>query len=144
MSVIYEHFKISEESDGTIRLFELLEILLSRKDKTYIVDELDRCFHPCLSYEFIKRFFEYKKNNSKTQLIVTTHESRLLDFNLLRRDEIWFVNKENSGDSKIHSLEDFNPRFDLKIDKAYMDGQFGGIPLFAKKTESQSVNGKDN
>lgn len=137
-------FKISEESDGTIRLFELLEILLSRKDKTYIVDELDRCFHPCLSYEFIKRFFEYKKNNSKTQLIVTTHESRLLDFNLLRRDEIWFVNKENSGDSKIHSLEDFNPRFDLKIDKAYMDGQFGGIPLFAKKTESQSVNGKDN
>lgn len=124
-------FRISEESDGTIRLFELIEILLSIKGKTYIVDELNRCLHPCLTYEFIQKFFEYAKINTKTQLIVTTHETSLLDFNLLRRDEIWFVDKNGMGNSLINHLEDYNTRFDLKIDKAYLEGQFGGIPSFS-------------
>lgn len=123
------HFKISEESDGTARLFELVEILLSKKDKTYIVDELDRCLHPTLTYKFIEKFFEYTQNK-KIQLIVTTHESRLMDFKLLRRDEIWFVNKDNTGNSNIYSLEEYNTRFDQKVDKAYLEGRYGGVPLF--------------
>lgn len=123
------HFKISEESDGTARLFELVEILLSKKEKTYVVDELDRCLHPTLTYKFIEKFFEYTQNK-KVQLIVTTHESRLMDFKLLRRDEIWFVDKDNSGNSNIYSLEEYNTRFDQKIDKAYLEGRYGGIPLF--------------
>ena len=123
------HFKISEESDGTARLFELVEILLSKKDKTYIVDELDRCLHPTLTYKFIEKFFEYTQNK-KIQLIVTTHESRLMDFKLLRRDEIWFVDKDISGNSNIYSLEEYNTRFDQKVDKAYLEGRYGGVPLF--------------
>lgn len=123
------HFKISEESDGTARLFELVEILLSKKNKTYIVDELDRCMHPSLTYKFIEKFFEYTQNKM-VQLIVTTHESRLMDFKLLRRDEIWFVDKDNSGNSNIYSLEEYNTRFDQKVDKAYLEGRYGGIPLF--------------
>ena len=123
------HFKISEESDGTARLFELVEILLSKKNKTYIVDELDRCMHPSLTYRFIEKFFEYTQNKM-VQLIVTTHESRLMDFKLLRRDEIWFVDKDNSGNSNIYSLEEYNTRFDQKVDKAYLEGRYGGIPLF--------------
>jgi len=123
------HFRISEESDGTARLFELIEILLSDKEKTYIIDELDRCLHPCLTYKFIQNFFEYTKNK-KIQLIVTTHESRLLDFKLLRRDEIWFVDKDKFGNSNIYSLEEYNTRFDKKIDKAYLEGRYGGVPLF--------------
>lgn len=123
------HFKISEESDGTARLFELVEILLSKKNKTYIVDELDRCMHPSLTYRFIEKFFEYTQNKT-VQLIVTTHESRLMDFKLLRRDEIWFVDKDNSGNSNIYSLEEYNTRFDQKVDKAYLEGRYGGIPLF--------------
>ena len=123
------YFRISEESDGTARLFELIEILLSGKEKTYIIDELDRCLHPCLTYKFIQNFFEYTKNK-KIQLIVTTHESRLLDFKLLRRDEIWFVNKDRFGNSNIYSLEEYNTRFDQKIDKAYLEGRYGGVPLF--------------
>lgn len=123
------HFKISEESDGTARLFELAEILLSRKDKTYVVDELDRCLHPTLTYKFIEKFFEYTQNK-KIQLIVTTHESRLMDFKLLRRDEIWFVDKDNFGNSNIYSLEEYNTRFDQKVDKAYLEGRYGGVPLF--------------
>ena len=123
------HFKMAEESDGTARLFELIEILLSPKDKTYIIDELDRCLHPCLTYKFIEKFFEYTKNK-RIQLIVTTHESRLMDFKLLRRDEIWFVDKEKTGNSNIYSLEEYNTRFDQKVDKAYLEGRYGGVPIF--------------
>ena len=65
------------------------------------------------------------------QLIVTTHESRLMDFDLLRRDEIWFVNKRKSGESDIYSLEEYNARFDQKIDKAYLEGRYGGVPVFS-------------
>ena len=122
-------FKMAEESDGTARLFDLLEILLSKSSKTYVIDELDRCLHPCLSYQFVKAFFEYSKNRN-VQLIVTTHESRLMDFDLLRRDEIWFVDKDQSGASNIYSLEEYNERFDKKIDKAYLEGRYGGVPLF--------------
>ena len=68
-----------------------------------------------------------KKN---IQLIVTTHESRLLDFNLLRRDEVWFVNKRADGASNLYSLEEYNERFDKKIDRAYLEGRYGGVPIF--------------
>lgn len=118
------------ESDGTKRLFELLEILLTKHNKTYVIDELDRRLHPCLTYEFVKLYFEYAQKRN-IQLIVTTHESRLLDFDLLRRDEIWFINKNDSGKSDIYSLEEFNERFDKKIDKAYLEGRYQGIPLFS-------------
>lgn len=123
------HFRISEESDGTARLFELIEILLSDKEKTYIVDELDRCLHPCLTYQFVHNFFEYTRQK-KVQLIITTHESRLMDFDLLRRDEIWFIDKDKAGNSNIYSLEEYNARFDQKIDKAYLEGRYGGVPVF--------------
>lgn len=69
--------------------------------------------------------------NRDIQLIVTTHESRLLDFDLLRRDEVWFVNKRKSGESDIYSLEEYNERFDKKIDKAYLEGRYGGVPVFS-------------
>lgn len=122
-------FSLSEESDGTIRVLDLLEILLSGENKTYVVDELDRCLHPSLTYKFIETFLQ-KAKKSNIQLIVTTHESRLMDFDLLRRDEIWFVNKKRSGKTELYSLEEYNERFDKKIDKAYLEGRYGGVPIF--------------
>lgn len=123
-------YEMSEESDGTVRILDLLEILLSDDGKTYVIDELDRCLHPSLTYKFVDSYLQLaaKKN---IQLIVTTHESRLLDFDLLRRDEIWFVNKRKSGESDIYSLEEYNTRFDQKIDKAYLEGRYGGVPVFS-------------
>lgn len=121
-------FNLYEESEGTIRLLDLLEVLLSDK-KTFFIDELDRCLHPCLSYEFIQNYLQLAKEKN-IQLIVTTHESRLMDFDLLRRDEIWFINKRYPGYSDIYSLEEYNSRFDQKIDKAYLDGRYGGVPVF--------------
>ena len=106
-------FNLNEESDGTVRLLDLLEIILSGDDKTYVIDELDRCLHPSLSYKFVETFFKIAEKKN-IQLIVTTHESRLMDFDLLRRDEIWFVNKKYNGTSDIYSLEEYNTRFDQK------------------------------
>lgn len=122
-------FDLSEESDGTRRILDLIEILLTTSGKTYIIDELDRCLHPSLTYRFIELYLQIAKTKD-IQLIVTTHESRLLDFKLLRRDEVWFIDKDNSGKSKIYSLEEYNTRFDQKIDKAYLDGRYGGVPIF--------------
>lgn len=122
-------FDFGEESDGTQRLWELLEVLLTDEEKIFFIDEIDRCMHPSLTYKFVKNFFELTENKN-VQLVVTTHESRLLDFDLLRRDEIWFVEKQKNGDSEIYSLEDYNERFDRKIDKAYLEGRYGGVPVF--------------
>lgn len=123
-------FRLNEESDGTVRILDLLEILLAGEGKTYVVDELDRCLHPSLSYKFVEAFFEAAASKN-IQLIVTTHESRLMDFDLLRRDEIWFVDKKQTGESDIYSLEEYNARFDQKIDKAYLEGRYGGVPVFS-------------
>ncbi|MCI8298753.1 MAG: AAA family ATPase [Lachnospiraceae bacterium] len=122
-------FELSEESDGTVRLLDLLEVLLSGAGKTYVIDELDRCLHPSLTYKFVETFLKLASQKN-IQLIVTTHELRLLDFDLLRRDEVWFVNKRKSGESDIYSLEEYDARFDQKIDKAYLEGRYGGVPVF--------------
>ena len=124
------YFNLSEESDGTVRILDLLEILLAKEGKTYVIDELDRCLHPSLSYKFIDTYLQLAEKKD-IQLIVTTHESRLMDFDLLLRDEIWFVDKKNNGESDIYSLEEYNARFDQKIDKAYLEGRYGGVPIFS-------------
>lgn len=122
-------FDLSDESDGTIKILDLLETLLAEGGKTYVIDELDKCLHPNLTYEFVNTFLKLsgKKN---IQLIVITNESSLLDFNLLRRDEVWFIDKKKSGESNIYSLNEFNTRFDQKVDKAYLEGRYGGVPIF--------------
>lgn len=122
-------FNISEESDGTRRLIELMDILLSEKeDTTYIVDEIDRSLHPLITKRFIELFLIAAQQNEK-QLIVSTHESRLLDLSVLRKDEIWFMTKE-SGVSHLQSLESLGVRPDLKIDTAYLKGKLVSIPMW--------------
>ncbi|MGD1823460.1 MAG: AAA family ATPase [Pleomorphochaeta sp.] len=123
-------FELFEESDGTIRLIDLISILLNKvENRTFIVDELDRCLHPQLTRRFISEFLNIarEKNN---QLIVTSHESRLLNFDLLRKDEIWFTDKNEIGETRIYSLDEFNERFDKKIDTAYLEGRYGAVPIF--------------
>ena len=67
-----------------------------------------------------------------SQLIFTTHESSLMDFQLLRRDEIWFAEKDDEGRSRLYSLEDFNERNDRRIEKAYREGRYGAVPIFSE------------
>lgn len=125
-------FEINEESDGTRRMLDLIEILFaanSGSTHTFVIDEIDRSLHPQLTYRFIENYLKLIEK-SNVQLIFTTHEAHILDLNLLRRDEIWFVDKNKNGESNIYSLEQYNERFDKKIEKAYLDGRYGGVPLF--------------
>ena len=125
-------FSLSEESEGTRRLIDLAEILItSDNNKLFVVDELDSKLHPQVTYKFVKLFLNKVKGEGKNiQLICATHESHLLDLELLRRDEVWFVDKNEKGESYLTSLEEFNVRNDKKIEKAYLDGRYGGVPIF--------------
>jgi uncharacterized protein len=122
-------FELGDESDGTKRLLDLLPFLqeISINPSTIVIDELDRSLHPELSRKFIELFFELSKN-TESQMIVTTHESSLLDLNFLRRDEIWFTEKNADGETRVYSLEEYKPRFDNEIRKAYLMGRFGATP----------------
>ena len=118
-------YSLSEESDGTVRLIELFSVLFHNDEKVFVIDEIDRSLHPLLTYNFIESF---KKQKSINQLIVTTHEDYILNFNLLRRDEIWFVDKNYDGNSKMYSLEEYKERFDKNISNSYLNGRYGAIP----------------
>jgi AAA15 family ATPase/GTPase len=123
-------FKTEDESDGTQRLFDIIPLLIDivNEKKTYIIDELDRSLHPNLTRSILELFLESSKG-VHSQLIVTTHEASLLDLKLLRKDEIWFTEKNEDGESKVYSLEEFHPRYDKEIRKGYLQGRFGAIPF---------------
>lgn len=124
-------FELSEESDGTQRMMDLIPALHLAlfKDYIFIVDEIDRSLHPNLCYKFIFLFLNYK-NHKNGQFIVTTHDSNLLDLELLRKDEIWFIEKNQNFSSSVYSLDEFKDvRIDKDIKKSYLLGRFGGIPL---------------
>lgn len=114
------------ESDGTRRLLDLGPALqkLCEQPLTVVVDELERSLHPNL----VRRFLEIFLEAGKGQLLVTTHESRLLDLELLRRDEIWFAEKSEEGATKLYSLAEFHVRKDLRVDTGYLLGRFGAVP----------------
>ncbi len=138
--IVFEHegnkkavFKFSEESDGTKRLLELIPLLekVKCKNQTIFIDELERSLHPNLVTEFLNILYtNMEKSNS--QFIIATHESRLLDLNRMRRDEIWFTKRNIDEGSEIYSLEEYKTRFDTKIDKAYLLGRYGGVPEINK------------
>lgn len=124
-----EVFELKDESDGTRRLFDLIPLIARFKiNPTIIIDEFDRSLHPKLTKQFFDLFLSQEE--SKSQLIISTHESTLLDLNLLRRDEIWFVEKDQTGASKLFTLNQFKVRYDTKVDKAYLLGRYGAIPFF--------------
>ena len=124
-------FSIEEESEGTQRLINLIPalfILKQEEEKVIFLDELDRRLHPLLSRNFVQVAMTCR--DKKNQLIFTTHDTNLLDLDLLRRDEIWLVEKSEQGVSSLYSLAEFKMRPDIKIEKGYLNGRFGAIPFF--------------
>ena len=125
-------FELTEESDGTQRLFEiipaLIDLLNDERGRVFVIDELDRRLHAHMTYNILDIFLTNSTNKS-SQMIVTTHESSLLDLDLVRRDEIWFIEKDGTGAASVYSLEEFAPRFDMDIEKGYLNGRFGSIPI---------------
>lgn len=125
-------FNYKDESDGTRRLIELLDILLTEKDDiVYIIDEIERSMHSKLIIKFIEIFEEMHKDR-KIQLIFTTHETSLLNENIFRKDEIWFVERDIDSKSKIYSLNKFNEIHNDILSQSYLEGRYGAIPVFKK------------
>lgn len=120
----------SQESDGTKRLFDLLPAYLNtlhQNASVLIIDEIDRSLHPQIASALLQNFYATNPAG-QSQLIITTHETGLLDQDLVRKDEIWFVDKKK-GASSLYSLEEFLPRYDKDIRTAYLKGRFGAMPI---------------
>ncbi len=119
-----------DESDGTQRCLDLLPALfhLATSSRVIVIDELDRSLHPLLCHAFVKCFVDSCPGACQ-QMIVTTHETHLLDQELLRRDEVWFVEKDAKEQTQLYSLVDMKIRNDMRIEKGYLQGRFGGIPF---------------
>jgi uncharacterized protein len=124
-------FEMEEESEGTQRLIHLAPVLFmlqEEPEKVVFLDELDRRLHPLLSHCFLK--FVMSCHGKDNQMIFTTHDTNILDLDIFRRDEIWFVEKNQQGASMLYSLAEFKIRPDLKLEKGYLAGRFGAIPFF--------------
>jgi AAA15 family ATPase/GTPase len=128
-------FDVEDESDGTQRLIHLVPVLANSRatEKVYVIDELDRRLHPLLSKMFLSAYIE---GNTKTrgQLIFTTHDTNLLDLELMRNDEVWFIEKDKGGASHLYSLAEFRIHPSLTLQKGYLNGRFGAIPFIGDLT----------
>ncbi|MCI5702062.1 MAG: ATP-binding protein [Erysipelotrichaceae bacterium] len=121
-----------DESLGTKVLFSLAPILKRAfsSSKVIIVDEFEKSMHPKLVEFIIKLFNNPNINKYNSQLIFTTHATNLLDLELLRRDQIWFTEKNPSnGVTDLYPLDSFSVRKDENILKGYINGRYGAIPF---------------
>lgn len=126
---------MNEESSGTKKMFSLYQTLLDALENggVFFADELDIKLHPLLMRNIILTFTDKEKNPNNAQLIFTTHNTIYMDMDLLRRDEIWFVEKDNSV-SNLYSLDDITNekgekvRKDSNYEKHYLLGNYGAIP----------------
>ena len=127
------YFDITEESDGTQRLIGLVPqlALLQDDNNVVLIDEIDRRLHPKLSEMLVQAALACPEGQAppQSQLIFTTHETHLLDLDLLRPDEIWFAEKDRGGASHLYSLAEFPLRDGLQLEKGYLNGRFGAIPF---------------
>ena len=122
---------INFESDGTIRLIEYTPViyLVLNQDCTVLIDEVERSLHPILIKEIITKLSE--SETAKGQLVFTTHESCLLDQDILRPDEIWFAQKDQDQATQFYPLSDFNIHKTANIENGYLNGRYGGIPFLS-------------
>jgi len=125
-------FDISDESDGTQRVVDLLPAFhhLANANEEFVVflDEIDRSLHSKLTRGLIEGYLSSRPADARSQLLFTTHDATLLDQALLRRDEVWFIEKNEKGESELTSLGDFKLRSDKRLMKDYLLGRFGGVP----------------
>lgn len=122
-------FPLSQESRGTSAFWSLLGPIVEALNAGAViaVDELDAHLHPLLALRLIELFQSPKYNRSGAQLIFTTHNTNLLK--ALRRDQIWFTEKDDAGRSTLYPLTDFKPRQDENLHNGYLQGRYGAIPF---------------
>lgn len=128
---------LEEESLGTQRLFEMAPKILwtLRHGTLALFDELGSNLHPHLTERIVRLFQSAETNPRRGQLIFTSHDNTLLQGQLLRRDQVWLTEKRRDGSTDLYSLSDFRPRNDLVLDKAYLDGRFGAVPVLPAEAD---------
>ena len=127
-----EIFDLDEhESEGTKKLFSLSGPLVDtlKRGDVLIIDELDARLHPLLTKEIVSLFNDPVRNSKHAQLVFATQDTNLLDNHVLRRDQIWFVEKDRQGASYLYSLAEFKVRNDATYEKDYILGRYGAIPF---------------
>ena len=132
--------KLAEESSGTKKIFGLLPFVANSivNGNTLVIDELDAKIHPVLLKYIIELFSDKEKNRHGSQLIFTSHDLSTMNNEVFRRDEIWFVAKGKSQNSKLYSLVEFkndkgeSVRKDAKYDKQYLEEKYGADPYLQK------------
>lgn len=128
-----ERFEMRQESDGTQRVIDLLPAFLNVTEtdstKVYVIDELDRSLHTLLTRRLIESYLNQCSPDSRTQMLITTHDVLLMDQDLFRRDEMWITERSDDGNTSLIPFSDYKDvRYDKDIRKSYLQGRLGGIP----------------
>lgn len=130
-----------DESMGTQKFFALLVPVLVTLDTggVLFVDELDSSLHPLLTRKVVELFHSREHNRKGAQLVFTAQDVTLLDPDLLRRDQIWFVEKDAGGASRFYSLYDFAEKRSVRSTeqflRRYLAGMYGAVPQFGRLLE---------
>lgn len=122
------------ESEGTIKYFSLAYPIIDALDngKRIIIDELDSKLHPLLVRKIIMLFNSSKTNPKGAQLLFTTHDTYLLGAGLLRRDQVWFTQKDGLGATSLYSLAEYKVRSNAAFDRDYINGRYGATPIIGE------------
>ncbi len=125
---------IADESNGTQALFRTAGAWLNvfANGEVLLVDEIDTSLHSLLVRFLVERFHSTDTNPRNAQLLFTTHNTSLLSQDLLRRDQIWFVEKGSENQSRCYPLTDFSPRKDEAFERWYMRGKYGALPILSE------------
>ncbi|MGO4879443.1 MAG: AAA family ATPase [Bryobacteraceae bacterium] len=120
-----------QESNGTLAYLSLIGPIMwgLRNGAVLCVDELDASLHPLLGVEIVRLFNGPATNPQNAQLIFNTHDTNLLGSGELRRDQIWFTEKDSAGSSHLYPLTDFKPRRRENLGSGYLQGRYGAIPF---------------
>lgn len=120
-----------DESAGTRRFFSVLGhwLELIQQGRVLCVDEIETSLHPTMVAELLRLLFKMTNAQSPSQLLFTTHNPLLLDMTLLRRDQVWFADKNQAGESFLYPLTDYKPRADESLVRGYLSGRYGAVPF---------------
>jgi len=129
-------FDADDESEGTRKLFALAGPLIDILEKGHIlvVDELNNSLHPTLMQFLIRLFHNQTLNKRGAQMIFTTHDSSILDQTLLRRDQVWLIEKNFEQATQLYPLTDFKPRQNEAWQRDYLEGRYGALPSIVELT----------
>ena len=130
-------FDIDEESEGTKKLIELSGPIFDTLSNGTVlwIDELDAKMHPLISQHIVELFNNPQTNPLNAQLIFSTHDTHLLSSKLLRRDQIWFTEKDKMEQTDLYNMMEIElpdgskPRSDSNYEKNYIAGRYGAIPF---------------